>query len=109
MSYASFVKRVVRTGDARPCLAAKGFFRQPYAIFHFSMQGNEKAASCEAAVFSYLLLPKHEALVVGVWAIALIERILPVPRRDARKVDEACLAATLLDHLVDIVSDVRLI
>ena len=54
-------------------------------------------------------LPKHEALVVGVWAIALIERILPVPRRDARKVDEACLAATLLDHLVDIVSDVRLI
>ena len=75
------------TGDARPCLAAKGFFRQPYAIFHFSMQGNEKAASCEAAVFSYLLLPKHEALVVGVWAIALIERILPVPRRDARNIE----------------------
>ena len=84
----------------------------PAAICHISfflMQGNEKAASCEAAVFSYLLLPKHEALVVGFRSLALLERILPVSRCHAGEVDEALVAAALLNHLVDIVFDVRLI
>ena len=51
MSYASFVKRVVRTGDARPCLAAKAYSGSHMPYSFFLIQGNEKAASCEAALF----------------------------------------------------------
>ena len=117
VSYASFVKRVVGTGDARPCLAAKAFpgshmpyfiFHMPYFIFHISLsKAMKKAASFDTALSFIVCLPKHKALVVGVWAIAPNERILPVSRRDAGEVDEALVAAALLNHLVDVVLDVR--
>lgn len=105
-----FRKRVVGTGDARPFLAAKGFFRQPYVILLFFLsKAMKKAASFDAALCFIVCLPKHKALVVGFRSLALLERILPVSRRDTRDVQESRLAAALLNHLVDIVFDVRLI
>ena len=48
--------------------------------------------------FAYFL-PQEEALVVGIWSFAFIERIFLFSRRDAEKIDISCLAAALLDHL----------
>ena len=98
MSYAFFVKRVVGTGDARPFLAAEAFSRQPYASLIFFLAMKRQHPLILPSHFVYFL-PQEEALVVGIWSFALIERIFLFSRRDAEKIDISCLAAALLDHL----------
>ena len=86
MSYAFFVKRLL--GRALPVhVWLPRLFpgsHMPYPFF--LMQGDEKAASFDAALFRHLL-PKHEALVVGFRSLALIEGILPVSRCNARNIE----------------------
>ena len=95
----------------RPSMSGcQRLFQKPDAIFHFSLCKVMKKQHPFDTAFSFIVcLPEHKAFVVGFRSLALIERILPVSRCDAREVDEACFASALLNHLVDIVSDVRLI